>query len=205
VVRFASVSSDQIERVRSKYGIDNCAIIFSGLYAYPPNRVAVDFLIRDVMPRLLAYTPKAQLVVTGGGMPCKEPWLIAPGIVSHDELPALLASCGVAAVPIFSGSGTRLKILEAMAAGVPVVSTTKGAEGLPFHHGEHLLVADDASAFVESLRRAIVESDLRNVLSSNGRSIVCHNFDWQEIAQQFSHYLSVEEHVCEPTTRRMVL
>jgi polysaccharide biosynthesis protein PslH len=151
--RFTSVSPEEVERVRSKYRIGNSAIIFSGLYAYPPNSVAVDFLIRNVMPRLLAHTPEAQLLITGGALSYREPWLITPGIVPHDELPVLLASCRVAAAPIFSGSGTRLKILEAMAAGVPVVSTTKGAEGLPFRHGEHLLVADDADAFVECLRR----------------------------------------------------
>ena len=157
------------------------------------------------MPRVRAVIPGSQLVVTGGEVPCREPWLIAPGVVSHDELPALLASCRVAAAPIFSGSGTRLKILEAMAAGVPVVSTTKAAEGLPFHHGEHLLVADDASAFAESLRRAMVDSDLRNIMSSNGRSIVCHNFDWRVIAQQFSHNIRAEKDVTERTAATMVL
>jgi glycosyltransferase involved in cell wall biosynthesis len=189
VARFASVTPDQVAQVRSKYGIGNSAIIFSGLYAYPPNRVAVDFLIRDVMPRLLAHAPEAQLVVTGGDMPCREPCLITPGIVLHDELPALLASCGVAAVPIFSGSGTRLKILEAMAAGVAVVSTSKGAEGLPFHHGEHLLIADDADAFVEGLRHAITESSLRDLLTARAKDVVRQQFDWPVIVRAIDHTL----------------
>jgi polysaccharide biosynthesis protein PslH len=189
VARFASVSTDQVAQVRSKYRMGNSAIIFSGLYAYPPNRVAVDFLIRDVMPRVLAAIPGSQLVVTGGDMPCQEPWLIAPGIVSHDELPALLASCGVAAAPIFSGSGTRLKILEAMAAGVPVVSTTKGAEGLPFRHGEHLLVADNARAFTECSRRALTDSDLRDVLSMRAARAVRHQFNWPAITSTFASWL----------------
>jgi glycosyltransferase involved in cell wall biosynthesis len=189
---FSPFSTVDIEGIRAKYNIGGAAIVFSGLYAYPPNRVAVNFLVRDVMPRLLAHTPAAQLVVTGGEIPCQEPWLIAPGIVPHDELPALLASCGVAAAPIFSGSGTRLKILEAMAAGVPVVSTTRGAEGLPFHHGEHLLVADDAGAFVGCLRRAITDSSLRGVLTARARDVVQRQFDWRVLISRFQSQWKVE-------------
>jgi glycosyltransferase involved in cell wall biosynthesis len=190
--RFSPVSTTDIERIRAKYTIGGSAIIFSGLYAFPPNRVAVDFLVRDVMPRLLAHAPAAQLVVTGGDMVCREPWLIAPGIVPYDELPALLAACGVAAAPIFSGSGTRVKILEAMAAGVPVVSTTRGAEGLPFRHGEHLLVADEAGAFVECLRRAITDSNLRGVLTAQARDVVRRQFDWRVIISRFQSRWEVD-------------
>jgi glycosyltransferase involved in cell wall biosynthesis len=179
--RFASVSPGEAERARSAYGIGNSAIIFSGLYTYPPNRMAIDFLLRDVMPNLLVHLRDARLVITGGHIPQRERWLITPGIVPHDELPALLASCKVAVAPIFSGSGTRLKILEAMAAGVPVVATSKGAEGLPFVHREHLLIANDAAAFVESLR-AIMEPGLRNILLSNARNVVRQYFDWRAIA-----------------------
>lgn len=192
ISRFSSIGCADVEQVRTKYRIGTSAIVFSGLYAYPPNRIAVDFLLNQVMPALLTQVPGAQLVVTGSAMPRRERWLIAPGIVSHDELPALIGSCRVAATPVFSGSGTRLKILEAMAARVPVVATSKAAEGLPFHDGEHLLIANDPGSFVESVRRVIVDSRMHEKLGSRGHQAVREHFDWKTIASKFNRYIETD-------------
>ena len=190
VAQFASVSAQEIERIRVRYGIGNSAIIFSGLYAYPPNRAAIDFLQDDVTPLLLEHVSDLQLVITGGDIPRRQSWLMTPGIVPHDDMPALLASCRAAAAPIFSGSGTRLKILEAMAAGVPVVATSKGVEGLPFRDGEHLLIADDTPRFVQSLRRAMMHGDSRDGLLSNARKAVSEHFDWRAIIHELAYAIA---------------
>lgn len=87
------------------------------------------------------------------------------------------------------GSGTRLKILEAMAARVPVVSTTKAAEGLPFRHREQLLVANDAGAFVECLRRVITDGRMRDVLTARAKDLVRQKFDWPVIVQELESQL----------------
>jgi glycosyltransferase involved in cell wall biosynthesis len=188
--RFASISPHETERIRSKYGIGNSAIIFSGLSAYPPNRVAITFLRDDVMPLLLQHIASAQLVITGGDIPRPKGWMITPGIVPHHELPALLASCKVAAAPVFSGSGTRLKILEAMAAGVPVVATSKGAEGLPFGHGEHLLIAHSAADFAGSLRQLTINRELRDRVRTNAAKAVQQHFDWRVIAPELANAIA---------------
>lgn len=189
VSRFTTVTASEVEGVRNKYGIGNAAIIFSGLYSYPPNRTAIDFLLSKVMPHLLVNVPNAQLVITGGQLPKSERWLVSTGIVPYDEMPALLSSCRVATAPIFSGSGTRIKILEAMAAGVPVVATSKGAEGLQFRDNEHLFVANDATEFVASLRHLIGDRAIRDRFRATARDAVRDFFDWKAIASRFASHI----------------
>lgn len=180
--RFGAVRPEDIERVRMRYSIGDCAVIFSGLYAYPPNREAVDFLRRDVMPIVMRRNSEAQLVVTGAEIHHAEPWLVASGIVPHMELPAVIAACRVAAAPVFSGSGTRLKILEAMAAGVPVVATAKGAEGLPLRGGEHLLLADTPEPFAGAIGQILESPALAQRIRMSARQLVNSEFDWANIA-----------------------
>jgi glycosyltransferase involved in cell wall biosynthesis len=96
-----------------------------------------------------------------------------------DDAVRELARARVAIVPVLAGSGTRLKILEAWAAGLPVVSTTVGAEGLCAQDGEHLLVADNAPAFAQAVTRLLGSADLRLKLGSAGRLLLEKDFTWQ--------------------------
>jgi len=90
-----------------------------------------------------------------------------------------LAQSRVAVVPLLSGSGTRLKILEAWAAGVPVVSTTLGAEGLPVLDGENVLVADSAESFAGAVTRLLACTDLRHRIGDAGRLLQEKEFTWE--------------------------
>jgi glycosyltransferase involved in cell wall biosynthesis len=196
VDRLASVSSGDTDRIRRKYHVGESALIFSGLYAYPPNRAAVDFLRRDVMPRLTEHIPRAQLIVTGGEVPQAEPWLVSAGLVPYEDLPALLTACKVAAVPVFSGSGTRLKILEAMAAGVPVVATGKGAEGLGLRHRKHFLLANDKQEFVDAIAAIFETSSMAANLRKSAKQKVSAEFSWRRIVDDFEQAItrmSIEE------------
>ncbi len=147
--RFAAATEAEAESLRARLGLGPHSVLFMGLYAYPPNTLAVQFLVTEVMPRLLQTHQDAELIVTGGDVPFQFPWLKNPGILPFGEVPALLKACSVATAPIFIGSGTRLKIVEAMAAGVPVVATPKGAEGLEAADGRALLLASDGEQFAE--------------------------------------------------------
>jgi glycosyltransferase involved in cell wall biosynthesis len=91
-----------------------------------------------------------------------------------------LAQAKVAVVPLLAGSGTRLKILEAWAAGTPVVSTTIGAEGLPVQDSYHLLLADGAANFAAAVERLLACSELRGRLSAAGRSLLEKEFTWEK-------------------------
>jgi glycosyltransferase involved in cell wall biosynthesis len=96
-----------------------------------------------------------------------------------DDAVLELARAKVAVVPLLAGSGTRLKILEAWAAGVPVVSTFLGAEGLPVRAGEHLLLADGAADFVEAVSRLLASKELRRKVGMAGRLLLEKEFTWE--------------------------
>lgn len=184
-----SASQSEIDLIKTRFGITDEAILFMGLYQYPPNTEAVRFLIDQVVPALHRERPNLRLVVTGGGPPCSPPWLINTGIVTRRELSAVLSACRIGVAPIFRGSGTRLKILEYMAAGLPVVSTKKGAEGLGLDERKHVLFAETATEFQEALLRLLSDSSLSINLSTHAASFAKSNFDWIPILERFSKEL----------------
>jgi glycosyltransferase involved in cell wall biosynthesis len=175
VERFDQVAPDEIERVKAQHQLTGELVLFMGMYSYPPNREAIDFLVQQVMPRLIERRPDARLVILGGETPYARPWLIQPGRVPHETLPAVIQPCNVGAAPIFSGSGTRLKILEYLAAGLPAVATAKGAEGLALEAGRDLLLAEDAE------RVAVAE-----LLGNRERAKAFANAGAQKVREQYS-------------------
>ena len=105
-------------------------IIYTGSYLYKPNKDAIDTLNKKIMPHLLNKFPNLKLVLTGGGFSKKLPWIINKGIVKKSDLYNLIYYSKCMCVPLKFGSGTRIKIIEAMALGTIVVSTSKGIEGI---------------------------------------------------------------------------
>jgi glycosyltransferase involved in cell wall biosynthesis len=95
-----------------------------------------------------------------------------------DDAVRELARARVAVVPLLAGSGTRFKILEAWSAGLPVVSTTIGAEGLPARDGENLLLADGGPAFADAVTRVLEDTNLRRQLGQAGRALLEKEFTW---------------------------
>jgi len=158
-------------------------IVFSGNMEYHPNRSAVRFFRREVWPklrerwpglvwRLVGKNPEAVRQFTSG-----DSRIEVQGQV--DDAVKELARAKVAVVPLLAGSGTRVKVLEAWAAGLPVVSTTIGAEGLPVRDGEHILLADSAVTFASAVSRLLACSDLRSQLGRAGRLLLEKEFTWE--------------------------
>jgi glycosyltransferase involved in cell wall biosynthesis len=87
------------------------------------------------------------------------------------------------------GGGTRIKILEAMAMGTPVISTSKGAEGLQVTDGENILIADEPEDFAEAVVRLLGDKDLREALSANGRGLVNTQYSWEICANRLERFL----------------
>lgn len=183
------VSPTEIDDVRERFGITDEGILFMGLYGYPPNTEAVRFLIEQVMPFLHSQRPNIRLVVTGGGPPCSAPWLINTGVIARRELDAVLCACRVGVAPIFKGSGTRLKILEYMAAGLPVVATKKGAEGLNLDAEKHLIYAETASEFQAALLKLLSNTAYSKNLSAQAGTLVKSQFDWIPLLHRFANEL----------------
>lgn len=168
-------------------------IIYTGAVTYFANLDAVEYFINDVFPLVRARLPEAQFSVTGGTGKVDVSALRAqPGVVFTGYLPsvapAVQASC-VNVVPLRIGSGTRLKILESMALGVPVVSTTKGAEGLKVHPGEDILIADTPQEMADAILSLMRDEALRARLVKAGRALVEREYDWGVIAAQLDDLL----------------
>jgi polysaccharide biosynthesis protein PslH len=164
-------------------------LLFTGFFAHAPNTVAAAFLIDEILPRLAA-TCEAWRLLLVGGMPsagmlaaaAADARIVVTGAVA--DVRPWLASATVVTVPLFHGSGTRFKILEAFAAGRPVISTAKGAEGLGARHGEHLMIAESADAFVDAALAIWQDSALADRLTAGGRELLIERFSWQAISSR---------------------
>ncbi|HMO86769.1 MAG TPA: glycosyltransferase, partial [Lacipirellulaceae bacterium] len=148
-----------------------------------PTTRAVDFLNNEVMPRVRERRPGAQLVVLGGQVPYTRPWMINPGVVPFEQLPAVVKACAVGAAPVFEGSGTRLKILEYGAAGLAGGSTRKGAEGLDVIAGESILLREDGAGFTEGIVHALGPAR-RDGLGSALREVVATGYGYEGILRR---------------------
>jgi polysaccharide biosynthesis protein PslH len=160
------------------------AIVFSGNLEYHPNVSAVRFFRQDVWPRLRERWPDLVWRLVGRNPCAVARWTGGDSRIEvtgpvEDSI-AELARAEVAVVPLLAGSGTRLKILEAWAAGLPVVSTTLGAEGLPVCDGQHLLIADGADKFAAAISRLLDCPALRRELAQAGRALLESAFTWEK-------------------------
>ena len=158
-------------------------VVFSGNMEYHPNVMAVRFFRREIWPllrerwpglvwRLVGKNAHAVRAFTEG-----DPRIEVTGPVA--DAIAELAPAKVAVAPLLAGSGTRLKIMEAWAAGCAVVSTSLGAEGLEARHGEHLLLADDAAGFAEAVSKLLESAELRERMAAAGRELYERCYTWE--------------------------
>jgi glycosyltransferase involved in cell wall biosynthesis len=163
-------------------------LIFVGHLRYPPNIDAVRFLARHILPALRARIPDAHLTVVGESAP-----RVLREFSGRDDIHLVgRAACPVpyyrdahvAVVPLRAGGGTRLKILEAMALGRPVVSTPLGCEGLAVEDGKHLLVAKDAEDFAAAVALLLTDRALAARLTQQARALVESDYDWTAIAER---------------------
>jgi glycosyltransferase involved in cell wall biosynthesis len=129
------------------------SLIYPGRMDYAPNAEAVEIFCRQIMPRIAEELPAARFYIVGKNPPRAVRELASERVVVtgyvEDVLPYWRKAAALV-VPLAVGGGTRIKILEAMALGRPVVSTSKGSEGLDVRHDKHLLIAEDPRAFAET-------------------------------------------------------
>jgi glycosyltransferase involved in cell wall biosynthesis len=151
-------------------------VLFLGTTRYPPNFFAVEEICRDLAPAL----PRLDFHVVGDA-----PWRPAsvPPNVRFlgrvDSTAAPLAAAQVAVAPVRHGSGTRLKLLEYFAAGLPVVCTAKAAEGLDVQDGVHARVVETREAFVAAVRELHADPARAAALGAAGRALVEARYDWR--------------------------
>jgi polysaccharide biosynthesis protein PslH len=164
-------------------------VLFLGSLDYSANVDAVEYLVREILPRL--RSAGVETVIAGSNPPAALTRLAAAsrapvsvaGFVEDTE--PSFASARMLAVPLRMGGGTRIKILEALARGTPVVSTTVGCAGLDLEDGKELLVADDPAAFAAAVDRLLEDDGLCVRLAQAGRAAVERRYDWSSIGDAF--------------------
>jgi glycosyltransferase involved in cell wall biosynthesis len=159
------------------------ALVFSGNLRYHPNRRAVEYFYRAIWPVLAARNPELLWRLVG-----KHPEAVRDIIAGDprvectgpvDNAIAAIARGQAAVVPLLSGSGTRVKILEAWAAGVPVVSTAVGAEGLAARPGKEILIAQSAAEFSSVTQKLLDSPSLREAIGDAGRKRYEADYTWE--------------------------
>jgi glycosyltransferase involved in cell wall biosynthesis len=168
---------------------DPARLLFLGSLDWRPNLDAVQQLLNDIFPAVKARIPQATLSLVGRHPP---EWLRAqaatvPGVQVFADVPDVrpfLATCGMLAVPLRIGGGSRLKILEALATGTPVVSTRIGAEGLHLSPARELLVTDGPEGMADAIVDGIRDPEWLRDMAEEGRRRVVAQYDWGQLAEK---------------------
>jgi glycosyltransferase involved in cell wall biosynthesis len=159
---------------------------FTGSMDYHANVDAVAWFVREVWPAILVRHPDAEFTIVGRDPPKSIQGLADTRVHITGSVPDVrpyYRNADIAVVPLRIGSGTRLKILEAMAASVPVISTTLGAEGISAETGKHILRADTIFQFVEAVDQLLTSPPLRAHVSTEARRLVERSYDWRPIGR----------------------
>lgn len=170
-------------------------LLFTGTMSYGPNHQGILWFAREVWPLVRERVPDARLDVVGKDPPGDVRSLDGKEAVTvHgfvDSMAPFFAQARAVVVPILAGAGIRVKIIEAMAAGRAVVSTSLGCEGLAgLEPGRHLLVADREADFADSAARLLLEPDLRHGLAEEARRLAEEAYDWRALGEQLESVLT---------------
>ncbi|HLY20543.1 MAG TPA: glycosyltransferase [Bryobacteraceae bacterium] len=164
------------------------AMVFTGSMDYMPNEDAAAYFVDEILPLIQAEVPAA-LFWAVGRRPTRRTQALASATIlvtgAVEDIRPYLAKAAVCVVPLRSGSGTRIKIFEAMAMGKAVVSTTMGAEGLPVRHGENIVLADRPADFAFHVVRLLRDPAAREQLGRAARKLVEENYSWASAAAEF--------------------
>jgi glycosyltransferase involved in cell wall biosynthesis len=164
-------------------------ILFLGSLDWRPNLDAVDVLLERIFPAVRSAIPNAELWLVGRQPPdaLRRRVFAYPNVELHadvSDVRPFLGTCGLLAVPLRIGGGTRLKILEALASGVPVVSTRVGAEGLCLDPEKHLTVVEDADHMASAIVETIRSPRAARAQALAGRERVLERYDWGTLADR---------------------
>jgi polysaccharide biosynthesis protein PslH len=165
-------------------------LVFVGSMDWMPNEDGIRWFAESVFPKVRLLIPDAQLTVVGRSPPAGMRRLVSreAGIDVVGTVPDVRPyweRAAVSIVPLRIGGGTRLKIFEAMAMGIPIVSTSVGAEGLPVMHGDHLLIADSPEAQTAAIVSLLKDRETARRMADRARDYVAANCSWDAVAEQF--------------------
>ena len=169
-------------------------MLFCGSIEYLPNKEGLTWFCKEVFPLVLAKLPDAKLSIVGRGNPGKElsDLLKSSSIFNHggvERINTYYQRASIAIVPLLSGSGTRLKLMEAMAFKVPVVSTSIGAEGINYTDRKNILIADSPGSFANEVIELLQNPQLANNIANEAFLLVKNEYDWDIVGDKMANYL----------------
>lgn len=210
----AAVSKEDAAAMQNEYGIENVSdiptgvdteffappknaeknefnLVFTGSMDWLPNEDAIRWFTEEVLPLIRRQMPQVSLTVVGRNpfpslleLSKKDPSIAVTGRVP--DVRPFMEKASVYVVPIRIGGGTRLKIYEAMAMSLPVVSTAIGAEGLPVKDGEEILLRDAPHEFAEAVVQLLKDKNLAQKIGSQAAKTVREKFGWPQVADDFA-------------------
>lgn len=194
-----AVDTNQLQPVKRSPGSMN--IVTLGTLHYPPNADGIRWFTTEVFQKIRQANPKAELTIIGKNPPADFIELESqyPGVIEVtgyvDDLTPYLERAALMVVPVRAGGGMRVRILEAFARGMPVVTTTIGLEGIEAQVGEHVFVEDNPDGFADAVIRLLRDPASQDRLSVNGRRFAVQKYDWQVVLKTLDDvYQSVEDH-----------
>ncbi len=173
-------------------GSEDGSLVFVGQMGWFPNRDGVEWFLSDVLPRVLSRKPDLRFTLVGKAQGLRVP----PGIAANvdvtgfvDDLRPLVQRASVYVVPLRMGSGTRLKVLEAMAFGKAIVTTSIGSEGIDLEEGVHAEFANDAQSFADRILALLDDPAHRAALGREARKLAEARYGWDAIGDaMLPHY-----------------
>ena len=162
-----------------------------------PNYDGFDWFVKEILPLVIAKYPETKLYVYGGGIP--DDYLIPESVRDNVIIKGFveniwneLADKSIAVIPLRIGSGIRVKILEMLAAGINILTTSIGCEGLEVKDGKELLIADSTREFAEKIINLFEDKSGFRGLTGHGRDFIRQNYIWEKVVSEFeSTYLDL--------------
>lgn len=176
----------------------NPIVLFVGNFKWLQNREAVSILVKDIWPQIIAKLPRATLWIVGRFPPVSIQSYACASIRISDDLEDIKQAyikSDILIAPIYGPGGTRYKILEAMATGLPVVTTTTGIEGLGAVHNKHAIISDDSKILSQETVNVLTNPVVYKRLASNGRLLVEKEFNWGTVADKLDHIYKEAAHM----------
>ncbi len=167
--------------------VEECSLFHIGSMDWMPNEEGVRWFLEKVWPRVHKELPQVRLYLAGRKMPQDLMNLDIEGVSIIGEVPDAMYFIGskqINIVPLLSGSGIRVKIIEAMSAGKTVITTSVGARGIRYRDGEDLLIADTPEEFVEQIRRCVEDQDFCSQVGRNAYNLIVKDYDNEKLTQR---------------------
>lgn len=185
-VNLASYSIPAKPDARSRFNIPEDAVVlaYHGTFSYPPNVEALDIFASELLPRLERLGTNCHVLAIGRSPPATSPHHRIHLTGSVENIAEWLKAADIAVVPLCEGGGTRMKIIDCFAARLPLISTSKGIEGIPVENGQDALVIDNWDEMAQAIVSLSENSVLAEELAENGH-ILAKKLDWHVIARRY--------------------